>query len=159
MKGVRMSTTEQTPSGYEVRFAAGLFSRVIILRMNALNELIGVARDGKYRGWSPRLVRRAFKREIFDAEDMGLWAGIVEGTKRAPFELSEALKESYQRLMERHVQVRITKQRPGLPFRERFGAKVILTLVKPAQRPRYGEGTPRLTIPIYRASLGRIYAV
>ncbi len=157
MKGSAMSTARQTIPDCEIRIATGLFSRVIILRMN--NNVLSTVSDGKYQGWSPRLVRRAFKREIFDAEDMGRWSAIVEGTHTAPIELDEDLQRSYDLLLEKHAQLKLWR----IDFKERWyfkqppiWSKIRLSLIRPASRSPHGERRPAERFTIYRAPIGRI---
>lgn len=160
MEGSAMSTTTHEIPDCEIRFAVGFNPRVIILRMN--NKVLTTVSDGKYMGWSLRLVRQAFKREIFDAEDKGLWAAIVEGIVPAPIQLTGELRKSYARLMEAHARLKLSginfekwpfKRRP--PLRSRLQ----LSLVRHATRPRFGQRTPAETFPVYRASIGDVYAI
>lgn len=153
-----MSTAIQEIPDCDIRFAVGFNPRAIILRMN--NNVLATVSDGKYLGWSPRLVRRAFKREIFGTEDKGLWAAIVEGTAPTPIQLTGDLRKSYARLLRDHVRLKLK----GINFekwpfrRPPLWSKLQLNLVRPAGRSVLGERQPAEIIPVYRASIGDVYA-
>lgn len=153
-----MSTSTQELPDCDIRFTAGIAARVIILRMN--KNVLTTLLDGEYQGWSPRLVRRAFKREIFDASDIALWSEIVEGTVECPIQLDEIHQLSYDRLMQHHARLsfkRLDLRRWSFHRPPPLWSRVTLTLVRPAGRRSYGQRIADAIVRVYHAPVGDIY--
>ena len=151
-----MRTTPRTIPDCDVQFVIG--PRVNILRMN--NDVLRTVCDGEYEGWSPRLVRLAFKREIFDARGIGLWSKIFEGIEGIPIRLSDELQASYNALLDSHARVTLTRvnfDRKNPFKRPPLWSRIKLTLVQPTtRRLRFEQPAATGPISIYNASIGRI---